>query len=202
MQPVPARARRVALWSSLIAALLAMGCSPGRLELTSVQFKTIDPPAPRALALDLSEAVWDETEDGRLQIAVRRDATIPLINLRQLVLFSFDLVRLPNGKAREYKMDRKSLRGVAEIGPGSARFESLGGIAAVYRTDNPNQIRCTFRLIANRYTAQLLGGMGKPQRVLLQGEFVATRSTRTAELLGVTEEAGFERTPASQPVRE
>ena len=47
--------------------------------------------------------------------------------------------------------------------------------------------------LANRYTAQLLGGFGKPNRVLLQGEFRATRSDEIDAIFGETEDGGFER---------
>lgn len=184
------------------AALLSAGCSRGRIELTSLQFRTIEPPAPRALAFEIQDAIWDEDAEGRLRIALRRQDTIPFLNLRQRLVLSFLLERLPNGKAREYRLTKATLRGLAEVGPGQARLESLGGIAAVYRQDSPNEIRGTFRLLANRYTAQVLGGFGKPTRVLLQGEFRARRDPRTAEWLAETEQAGFERAvkATTQPV--
>ena len=151
MRSLPAVARRVANRIVLGLLLLCTACSPGKIELVSLQFKTIDPPRPQAIEVELQHAHWQETESGRLQITASREATIPIVNLRQRVLFSLELERLPRGKAKEYKLDRQTLRGYVEVGPQQGRFESLGGIAVVYGTDDENSIRVLFRLIANRY---------------------------------------------------
>ncbi len=185
-----------ALPAGLLLLLLA-GCSRGRVELTPLQFRTIDPPAPRAVGFEIQDAIWDEDADGRLRIALRREATVPIVNLRQRLVLSLLLERLPNGKAREYRLTRTSLRGLAEVGPGQARFESIGGIAAVYREDAADEIRCVFRVLAQRSTARLLGGFGKPTRVLLQGEVRARRDARTGAWVTETEQGGFERSGES-----
>jgi hypothetical protein len=163
---------------ALIGGLgLLAGCNgSGRVDVAALDFQAIDPPAgpaPRFVVLDLDRCYWWADEDGRVHVALERDRPILLAgDWRFRFQLSLALDQLPAGKARDYRVNRRELRGVARFGPAQSRFTSLYGIVALYR-EPQDRLRGSFRMEVSRETQQLLGGWSRPSRYLMMGTFVA-----------------------------
>jgi len=196
--------RAVCAGGALVAALLAAGgcVSGGRIELASLDFRNIDPPAPHVVTLRVADCCWWTDARGDLWIAMHRAQHVPL---RPRLRFELDLsLRLadpPAGRARNYKLDRDSLRMRVGIGPWQLRFSSIVGIAAVYR-ERGNRLRGSVRTHATRVTSQLLGGWGKPSGYLLMASYTARHDERRGrEIARRTEADGWQRKPPHAPRR-
>lgn len=180
---------------SFIAFLLVtVGCSRGRIELSSLDYQTIDPPAPGATSVPLRECYWWTDEDGAVRVAMRYVKNQPLFpQLRTEFNMSLVLEQPPRGQARNYKLNRQTLRAHVRMGPWQSRFTSTVGIAALYR-ESGGRFRGSLRVQSMRVAARLLGGWGKPTRYLLQGSFTAINDERRGrEILEITESDGWER---------
>lgn len=192
--------------SALLA--LAWGCAGGgRLELSSLDYRSIDPPAARGASVPLDRCHWWTDDEGRLWVAME-SVSRPLFGaLGPAVLqLSLELEGLPAGQARNYLAGQRQLRAVARFGPAESRFVSAAGIVAVYRAGG-DRLRGSFRLQVRRQTGRLLGGWSAPTSWLMQGTFVATHEPRRGSAIaGATEAHGWGRddfpqpaTPATQP---
>jgi len=172
------------------------GCAGhGTVEVASLNFAAIDPPAPppRSTCLALDRCYWWLEEDGTVCVAMQRDIAFAFVPDRFRFRLSLRLERLPAGKARQYRVGRKELRAVARFGISESRFTSVAGIVALYREPH-DRLRGSFRLLVERRVAGLLGGFGAPQRYLFQGTFVAVRDRQRGQpILEATESGGFER---------
>ena len=191
---------------SLIAIpLLVAGCSRGRVELSSLDFKSIDPPAPSATSVRLQECYWWAEDDGDVRVAMRYVKNPPLFPKFRLEFnMSLVLEQPPRGQARNYDLNRQTMRAQVSMGPWQTRFTSVVGIAALYR-ESGDRFRGSVRMQAARVAARLLGGWGKPTRYLLQSSFTATHNPdRGREILEMTESDGWVRklTPRKPPVPE
>lgn len=189
--------RRFPLHRWLAATLLlAVGCSaPGNLELVSMSFQSIDPPAPFSHKLPLREATWWTDADGTLWIAGDHLTALPIGPVDRFTMqLSLRLPRLPNGKARNYTLTSDSLRAVLDLGPGRSRLQSTRGIAAVYREPG-DRLRVSVRCQTARQNRGL-SDWTKPEPFLLLAEFVARHAADPAAgrvVVQATEGDGFER---------
>ncbi len=174
------------------------GCAgSGRLELAALNYRAIDPPAARTVQLDLDRCYWWTNEQGRVCIAMQQERWNAL-----LPKFKFDfqaslvLDEPPAGRARDYVVSPRVLRGLVRAGPALSRFTSAEGVAALYR-ESGQRLRGSFRMRARREVAQLLGGWSRPVNYLLQGTFTAVHDEgRGRAILEVTEANGWEREEA------
>lgn len=178
------------------------GCAgDGKIELVSLDYRSIDPPAPRVFELSLDRCVWWTDAGGRLWLSMDRDMPSifgPVGRVR--FEMSIRLEKLPSGRARNYSLAADEVRARIRTALGETRLTSISGILAIYR-EGADRLRGTFRFQANRYTLQVLGGWGRGARFLLLGHFTAVPDMGGGEAVArATEDSGFERgAPASQP---
>ena len=147
---------------------LLVGCNgTGRVDVAALDFQAIDPPegpSPRFVELDLDRCYWWTDEDGRVRIALERDRPLLLgSEWRFRFQLSLALDQPPAGKARDYRVNKRELRGVARFGPTQSRFTSIYGIVALYREPH-DRLRGSFRMEVAREVQQLLGGWSRPSR--------------------------------------
>lgn len=190
-------------WRGVLIASLccATGCSgSGRVELASLDFRAVDPPVPRCVPIEMRECYWWTDGGGRLWIAMQRQQT-PLFypKMRFEFQLSVALERLPAGKARDYKVDKTTLRARIRLGPWEGRFTSRVGIIAVYRQSG-DRLRGSLRLQAVRVASHWLGGWGKPSRYLLLGSFTAVPDEQRGRAIAeATESSGWGRDSSAGP---
>ncbi len=153
---------------------LLVGChGRGRVEVAALNFRAIDPPAPRVAKLEFDSCTWWLDDDGRVCIAMDCQQPVLLGAAGELVFqLSMVLDKPPRGRARNYLVSKRELRGLARFGPAAARYVSLSGIVALYREPG-DRLRGSFRLQVARQSSRMLGGWGKPHRHLMMGTFVA-----------------------------
>ncbi len=181
----------------LLAALVSGGCAQrGRIELVSLDFRNIDPPAPHVVTLRAAECCWWVDERGDLWVAMHREQHVPWRpRLRFELDMSLRLAAPPAGRARNYRLDRDSLRLRIEVGPWQLRFSSMAGIAAVYH-ESGKRLRGSVRARTRRVTSQLLGGWSKPTGYLLMASFTAVPDAeRGRAIADRTEADGWDRKP-------
>jgi hypothetical protein len=189
----------------MLLLLVTTGCTgSGRLEFASLDFKAIDPPAPRVSPLKVRECYWWTDELGQVWIAMQRRAD-PFFNPRLRFEFQLSLVleKLPAGPARNYELRRPALRARVKFGPWESRFASQVGIAALYRASG-DRLRGSLRAQTTRASLQFLGGWSEPVRYMMLGSFTAVHDKqRGRPIAEMTESAGWDRapppSPASQP---
>jgi hypothetical protein len=188
----------------MVALSLLAGCNgSGRIDVTALDFQAIDPPegpAPQFIQLDLDRCCWWTDEAGRVHVALERDRPLLLgPEWRFRFQLSLALDQLPAGKARDYRVNRRELRGVARFGPAQSRFTSLYGVVALYR-EPQNRLRGSLRMEVSRETQQLLGGWSRPSRYLMLGTFVAVPdAVQGQRIAGEAEAPGAQgEPPASQ----
>ncbi len=177
------------------ALCLLFGCAGGgRVEIATLDFRAIDPPAPRFAHVDLDRCYWWTDEQGQVWIAMERDQ--PLIVRPEHFIFQLSLVleKLPAGRERNYLVNKRELRGVAKVGPAEGRYISLNGIVALYREPG-DRMRGSFRLEVAQESLGLLG-WSSPRRQLMMGSFVAVPDTGRGKTVAAgTESPGWERAP-------
>jgi hypothetical protein len=193
--------RGAGLLALAATGVLLAGCQgSGRIDVTPLNYRDIDPPAARFSTVDLQRAGWWTDEQGQVWIALERDA--PLFPLPQHFVFQLSLVldELPAGKAKNYLVSQRELRGVARLGPAQSRLVSIAGIVALYRGPG-DHLRGSLRLDVSRQAQQLLGGWAPPVRYLMLGTFDAVPDDgRGRKIAAATEAYGWERKPpASAP---
>lgn len=189
----------------LTLLLLTSGCTgSGRFELTSLDFKAVDPPAPRVSSLKVRECYWWTDPDGNVWLAMQRRIT-PWFSPRLRFEFQLSLAleKPPAGKARNYDLRRRALRARVKFGPWESRFASQIGIAALYR-ESGNRLRGSLRVQTTQTSLQFLGGWSKPVRHLMLGSFTAVHDEQRGRAIAqITESAGWDRDtppPTSQPL--
>ena len=154
--------------------LIIAGCTgSGRLEFASLDFRAVDPPAPRVSPVSVRECYWWTEHDGQVWIAMQSQKTA-FFNpkLRFQFQLSLALEKLPAGKARNYKLGPRELQVRVRFGPWESRFSSQTGIAALY-CEPGDRLRGSVRVQTTRETLQWRGGGGKPVRYLMLGSFTA-----------------------------
>ncbi|MBU0638729.1 MAG: hypothetical protein KKB50_07685 [Planctomycetes bacterium] len=183
------------------------GCNGrGQIELTSLAYHAIDPPAARFARIGLDRCYWYTDEEGQVCVAMESERSSLF---GRLARFSFQLSlvleRPPAGRARNYSVAKRELRAAARLGPAESRFVSVSGIVALYREEGA-RLRGNFRLQALRQVNRMLGGWGQPSRYLILGRFEAVHDEeRGRRIAAATEARGWERQspptarPSSQP---
>jgi len=181
------------------------GCSGGgRVEVVSLNYRSIDPPAPRVARIDLDRCYWWADQEGQVWIAMERE-TRPLFGIFGRICFQMSLVleKLPAGRERYYIAAKRELRARALVGPAQIRFSSAAGILALYREPG-DRMRGSFRLLTRRVVTRWLGGWGRPSSYLMLGSFEAVHDeARGRRIAAATESAGWGReqaAPTSRPV--
>lgn len=180
-QPSPGPSRRGA-WRSrrpagalLLAGALALcpGCAPAaRIELASLEFGTIDPPAARFIVVEADGCWWWQDTDGRVHVVLEKRQSLPVAGTEFSFRLAVELEDLPAGRAREYQVAKDELEAVASIGFAESRFSSVSGILALYREPG-DRLRGSLRLTVARESTQLMGGWGPKTRYLMLGTFLA-----------------------------
>ncbi len=194
---------------ALLVCCLALltGCAgTGRVCVAALDYQQIDPPAgapPKVTYLDMDRCCWWADEDGHVWVAMeceRPSWVIPEWKFRFQLSLALD--QPPAGRARDYHLGQRELRGIVRFGPSQGRFESLRGVVALYREPG-NQFRGSFRMEVARETQQLLGGWSRPARYLMMGTFTALADeTQGRRIAGEAEALGPQRPPAtSAPVK-
>jgi hypothetical protein len=185
--------------------LFLAGCAgTGRVSVAALDYQAIDPPAgPPAqfTQLDLDACCWWTDADGHVWVAMACERPSWLVpEWRFRFLLSLALDQPPAGRARDYRLGQKELRGVARFGPAQSRFESVRGIVALYREPG-EQLRGSFRMEAAREVQQLLGGWSRASRYFMMGTFRAVHDEARGRRIAADAEAlGPERPPpASSP---
>ena len=197
------RRRAACRWWGLLLMLLCYlaGCTgSGRLEFASLDFRAVDPPAPRVSPVSVQECYWWTDQDGQVWIAMRSQRAVPFHpKLRFQFQLSLALEALPASKARNYKLGRRALRARVGFGPWESRFSSQVGIAALYR-ESGKRLRGSVRVQTSRVTLQWLGGWGKPVRYLMLGSFTAVPDEQRGRAIAeAAESSGWGRDAPRQP---
>lgn len=193
MKPAFGR-RRLATLTLLSLLVTIAGCAgSGQVEFISLNYRAIDPPSAKPGVIDLDTCTWWSDADGRVWIAMGRDASgLGGALTRFAFRMSLQVEKLPAGAARNYVVNDETIRGLIRVGPGQSRLTSTRGILALYREGN--RLRGSLRFEANRHAAQILGGWGEPGRSVVLARFVATPDTgHGPAIVSETEEAGFDR---------
>ncbi|GMU84366.1 MAG: hypothetical protein AMXMBFR47_42360 [Planctomycetota bacterium] len=171
------------------------------MQLISLDFRSIDPPAPRVFELSFDRCVWWSDANGRLWLAMSRDMQSILGPLGRVQFeMSIRLEKPPSGKARNYSLAADEVRARIRTALSETRLTSISGILAVYR-ESGDALRGSFRFQANRHTLQILGGWSRGARFLFLGRFhAAPDAGEAAAIVESTEGPGFERgEPTSAP---
>lgn len=189
-----------------VVALLACiaGCAgSAHIELAALDYKMIDPPAPKFAPIDARQCYWWTAGDGKVWVAIEQYTESVLFGKSGAFLFqlSLELKDAPAGRARNYLVEQRELRAIVKIGPAEIRFQSLAGIVALYRDRNsPDHLRGSFRLLVGREVSQVLGGWSRGTNVLMLGSFEAVRDeARGKRIADATEGNGWQRDAAAQP---
>ncbi len=170
------------------------------MQLVSLDLRRIDPPAPRALEVEVAQCYWWADESGVLWIAMKR-STRPLLAPPGEYSFLLSLrldEGLPAGPAREYRVRDDTVRARVRVGPLEARYWSRGGIVAIYR-ERGGRLRGSLRVRVQREVKSLLGKWTGATSLLLLGSFTAVPdSLHGPPIAALTESNGFERAKASR----
>ena len=182
---------------------LVVGCARdggGRVELTALNYRSIDPPTARFVPIELDRCFWWTDDQGQIWIAMEREQPIHFAGLSFVFQLSLVLEKPPAGRARNYLVSERELRAVTLLGPAEGRYVSQAGIVALYREDG-DHLRGSFRLRVVREVARLLGGWSHPTQHLMLGRFDAVHDPqRGRAIVEGTDVSGWEReAPTSQP---
>ncbi len=202
MTPAGRWTRRGPAAAVLLAVLAAAGCGgSARVELATLNFSAIDPPAPQVARVVLHRCTWWQDDAGQVWIAMERQEPLVVVPGHFGFRLSLVLSGLPAGRAREYRVAQRELRAAVRLGPVESRYESILGIVALYREPG-DRLRGSFRLLVGQQSSRLLGGWTSPMQQLMLGTFEAVPDTdgRGRAIAAETEAAGWSRPPPeSQP---
>ncbi len=195
---LPALAGRMAACS----LALLVGCTgSGRVQVTSLSARFIDPPPAKINHFEPNRCWWWLDEHGRLCLAMEQDRPSLLGNVGSSTFrMSLVLQDPPAGPGRNYPGDAQTMRASYHRGGSSHRFQSYRGIVAVRA--RPNHIyEGTFRLWAMHRGSGLLAGWGAAAPYLFLGRFQAVRNQQAGRDILIETEYGIwaRRRPASQP---
>jgi hypothetical protein len=178
-----------------LAALLSAGCGGGKVQLISLDYRSIDPPGVSPVEIVLDGCYWWTDEQGQLWVAMSAGRQ-PSLRAEPLSFkLSLALPRPPAGDGRDYSVTDRTLRAVARIGPLEGRFCSVTGIVAIYR-ESDQRLRGAMRALVTREVAQLLGGWSKPTRLLMLAQFEAVHDPASGQpIVEASESHGWDRAP-------
>jgi hypothetical protein len=181
--------------AALVAVLLAGGCSGGKVQIVSLDYRSIDPPSVEPVEIVLDGCYWWTDEQEQLWVAMNAGWQPGLGAGPLSFKLSLLLPRLPSGEGRDYPVSDRTLRAVARIGPLEGRFCSVTGIVAIYRQPG-ERLRGALRALVTREVAQLLGGWSKPTRLLMLARFEAVYDPASGRpILEASESHGWDRSP-------
>ncbi len=199
--------RQVLLGAMVIASAAGLGCAGGgRIDITPLDYRNIDPPAPAFSRINVERCYWWTDGAGQLWLALEHNFQPWFApQLRFQFLASLALEKPPAGKARNYSIGARELRAVAHVGPVEVRFVSVTGIVAIYRQPHEG-FRGSARILVTREVGQLLGGWSAPLGFLLLGDFEAVHDPEQGKAIAAATEAeGWTRParagPTSRPVQ-
>jgi len=181
------------------------GCTgTAHVCVAALDYQAIDPPAgapPQFTQLDMDRCYWWTDENGHVWVAMecqRPSLLIPEWRFRFLLSLALD--QPPAGRARDYRLGQREVRGIARFGPSQSRFESVRGIVALYR-ERGGEFRGSFRMEVAREVQQLLGGWSRPARYLMMGTFTAVADEARGRQIAAEAEALSPQRPmpGSQP---
>lgn len=185
-------------WTVLLSTVVLAGCAGaprGHVELIALDYRNIDPPAPKVWRIHTPGCYWWSDEAGQVWIALERDQPSPLgRRARHVFRLSLVLPELPAGRAREYHVSRRALRAFERFGPAERRLSAIVGVVALYREAN-ERLRGTVRFQVQQ---EVLVGLAwnLPTRQLMLGEFTAVwNPERGQAIVAETEADGWERPP-------
>lgn len=179
----------------VVAGLLAGGCGGGKVQLISLDYRSIDPPGVNPVEIVIDDCCWWTDDQDQLWVAMSAGRQTGLGGEPLMFKLSLALPRLPAGEGRDYPVTDRTLRAVARVGPLEGRFSSVTGIVAIYR--QPGQrLRGAMRALVTREVAQLLGGWSKPTRLLLLAQFEAVHDPVCGwPVVEASESQGWGRSP-------
>jgi hypothetical protein len=170
------------------------GCaSGGAVDIIELNFKRMPSAGPLVDHVTVQEALWWIT-DNRVYVALRSQQGGALSELhREGLEMSFVLEGLPAAQARDYPLNRQSVRIRRSQGARHARFASTIGIAALW-FEPGDVLRGRFRTMLKRQSFHILTGWSDGGQAAAIGEFRARRDqVRGEEILQSTEADGMER---------
>ena len=196
------RAKQVWLGGVLTGLYACSGCHrAGQVEIASLNYVAIDPPAPRVARVGLDHCYWWTDEQGRVRIAMERDQPWVLgpAHVEHFVFqLSLTLEKPPAGKSRNYLLSKRQMNGAARFGPAHSRFVSAAGIVALYREPG-DRMRGSFRIRVARQGLQLLGGWSPVSRHLMSGTFIAKHDEERGQQIATQVAEDGWRSPNEQP---
>ncbi len=132
------RPRCCLICGTVIALSAIAGCSgSATIQAVSLHPSEIDPPGTRVTRVDADEAYWHVDESGDLNLSIRMRRVDWILGEfgRQELALSIVPGPPPNGRARNYKINRDSLRMLWQTGLAVRRFASYAGVMAIYMDD-------------------------------------------------------------------
>jgi len=183
----------------VLAAAGLCGCAGGgRVDVTSLNFRAVDPPPATVTPLAIDRCYWWEEDNGSVWIAMEATQGVPLRPEKLRFQLSLVLDGMPAGHARTYLVARRELRAVARLGPLRGKYTSLEGVVALNR-EGGQRLSGSFRIRAAQESLLLLN-WSRPSPQLLVGTFEAVHdAARGQRIAADTEAYGEERPPATQP---
>ncbi|MHC4093098.1 MAG: hypothetical protein ACYSVY_22975 [Planctomycetota bacterium] len=193
-------------WTALAAAtFLAAGCSgSAHLYVIPAEHKRIDMRGPLVVRYDVPHCYYWVNQRQELCAAFSYENVAPEGTARRR---SFDLSLvlgpLPAGRARNYAVDRRTMRAILHEGAEHRRFASLYGIVGVWFDERHRVLRGRFSIWANQQDYKVWRDWAGDRRVILRGEFTALPDGgRGTESLDRTEVGALKRPPpANRPRR-
>lgn len=190
----------------VIIAPSVVGCTgSAEIKFVSLHPSEIDPPGTKTPVVKADQAYWHVDDSGDVHISIRSKRDNWLLGAfgRNELLMSIVPGPLPNGSARNYSMNRNTLRMLWHTGLASQRFASYAGVMALYM-DNDRRCHGSFRM----WTINPGAGMPiwfvpqTPGPTLVFGNFDAVRDENACERIRTEAEAGgwnrWKKTPAGR----
>lgn len=195
------------LWRTAAAAglLLAAGCSgSARIHVIPAEHKKISVQGPLVARYDVPNCYYwiNHRQELCLGFSDENQAAEGTAGRRSFDL-SLVLGPMPAGRARNYAVDRRTMRAIVHEGAEHRRYGSLFGIVGVWFDEGQEVVHGRFRVWAKQQDYKVWRGWGGDLRVLLVGEFEARPDTGRGERsLQRTEVGGLKRPPAqARPIR-
>lgn len=187
-------ARGFVIAAVVMIAPSVAGCTgSAEIKFVSLHPSEIDPPGTKTPVIKAEEAYWHVDNSGDVHISIRSKHDNWLLGAfgRNELVMSVVPGPPPNGRARNYSLNRNTLRMLWHTGLVSQRFASYSGVMAIYMDDDR---RChgSFRI----WTINPGAGMPiwfvpqTPGPTLVFGTFNAVRDEEACERIRSEAEAG------------
>jgi len=196
--------RSVILFTASLMLHVA-GCGGhASIHIAPVTLKKLSTTAPLVQTISPDACYYWINEKGKLCIAMSEVRPSLLgRHFGERFYLSLVLQEAPAGTARDYALNRRSLRARYSKGYTHRRAASLGGIAAIWDYGR-KRLMGRFRVAGNQQSYSVLTGWKGDRRVLLVGEFAAVENREAGlKILAKTEREAMRRSrpdPVPQPV--